>query len=177
MKARSPLAGLLEVTAPAPGEPAELDEVDRRILGLLARDARTSRRRLAREVQMSPPAIGERIARLERRGVIRGYTVEIDWAALGFSTAYLAVTAVQGADQGAILRALHCLAEVEEVIVITGSMDMLARVRVRDHGHLRRLLLAEVWPVEGVQRTETFLGLAEMPPKLAYVAALLEKEP
>lgn len=176
MTTRSPLAGLLEVTAPEPGEGVDLDEVDRRILGLLARDARLSRRRLARELQMSPPAVGDRIARLERRGVIRGYTVEIGWAALGYSTVYLAVTAVQGADQGAILRALHSLAEVEEAIVITGSMDMLARVRVRDHGHLRRLLLAEIWPVEGVQRTETFVGLAEMPPKLAYVAALLEKK-
>lgn len=122
---------------------------------------------------MSPPAVGERIARLERAGVIRGYTLRVGWPSLGYASAYLAVTAVQGADQGAILQALSSLAEVEEVVVVTGSLDMLARLRVRDHEHLRRLLLSEIWQIDGVQRTETFLGLAEMPEKGSYVAGLL----
>lgn len=173
MTERSPLAGLLEVTSPYPDEAAHVDEVDRRLLALLAADARTSQRKLARALHMSPPAVGERIARLERAGVIRGYTVSVGWAALGYVTVYLAVTAIQGADQGAILRSLHSLAEVEEIIVITGSMDLLARLRVRDHAHLRHLLLSEVWQLEGVQRTETFVGLAEMPEKLDYLAGLL----
>jgi DNA-binding Lrp family transcriptional regulator len=142
-----------------------LDAVDRQLLALLSADARTSQRRLSRELRMSPPAIGERIARLERLGVIRGYTVAIDWSALGYTTCYLAVSAMQGAEQGPVMAALHQLPEVEEVIVITGSLDMLARVRVKDHAHLRRLLLEHVWQIDGVQRTETFLSLAEMPVK------------
>ena len=159
-----PLSSLAEVTEPAP-TPVPLDPVDCQLLALLARDARISQRRLARELRMSPPAIGERIARLERMGVIRGYTVSIDWSALGFVTCYLAVSAMQGAEQGPVMAALHQLPEVEEVIVITGSLDMLARVRVRDHTHLRQLLLEHVWQIDGVQRTETFLSLAEMPAK------------
>ena len=94
---------------------------------------------------MSPPAIGERIARLERAGVIRGYRVDVDWSALGYVTGYLAVTAIQGADQSEIMRALHQLPEVWDISVITGSMDMLARIRVRDYTHLRRFLLEGVW--------------------------------
>jgi len=159
-----PLSGLAEVTVPA-SSPVPLDAIDRQLLALLARDSRISQRRLGRELRMSPPAIGERIARLERAGVIRGYTVAIDWSALGYVTCYLAVSAMQGAEQGPVMAALHQLPEVEEVIVITGSLDMLARVRVRDHAHLRRLLLEHVWQIDGVQRTETFLSLAEMPAK------------
>lgn len=159
-----PLSGLAAVTAPPP-TPVAIDAVDRQLLVLLARDSRVSQRRLARELRMSPPAIGERIARLERAGVIRGYTVSIDWSALGYVTCYLAVSAMQGAEQGPVMAALNQLPEVEEVIVITGSLDMLARVRVRDHSHLRRLLLEQVWQIDGVQRTETFLSLAEMPAK------------
>jgi DNA-binding Lrp family transcriptional regulator len=160
-----PLSGLAHVaTHPVP-VPVQLDLVDRQLLALLARDSRISQRRLGRELRMSPPAIGERIARLERAGVIRGYTVSIDWSLLGFVTCYLAVSAMQGAEQAPVMAALHKLPEVEEVIVITGSLDMLARVRVRDHIHLRRLLLEHVWQIEGVQRTETFLSLAEMPTK------------
>jgi Lrp/AsnC family transcriptional regulator, leucine-responsive regulatory protein len=159
-----PLSSLADVTTPAP-EPVQLDAVDCQLLAHLSRDARISQRRLARELRMSPPAIGERIARLERIGIIRGYTVSIDWSALGFVTCYLAVSAMQGAEQGPVMAALHQLPEVEEVIVITGSLDMLARVRVRDHTHLRQLLLEHVWQIDGVQRTETFLSLAEMPAK------------
>jgi DNA-binding Lrp family transcriptional regulator len=159
-----PLSGLADVTAPAQ-EPVTIDGIDRQLLALLARDSRVSQRWLSRELRMSPPAIGERIARLERMGVIRGYTVSIDWSALGYVSCYLAVSATQGAEQGPVMAALHQLPEVEEVIVITGSLDMLARVRVSDHAHLRRLLLEQVWQIEGVQRTETFLSLAEMPAK------------
>lgn len=171
---RTPLWGLLEVTTPLPQKPARLDEVDRRLIALLASDSRASQRKLARELHMSPPAVGERIGRLERLGVIRGYTVRIDWTALGYETVVLAVTAGQGADQAAILQALRQLPEVEEVVVVTGSMDMLARLRVRDHPHLRQVLLSEIWRIEGVQRTETFVGLAEMPAKECYVADLLD---
>lgn len=160
----APLSGLADV-AIVPRTPVPLDDVDRRLLTLLAQDARVSQRGLARELRMSPPAIGERIARLERAGVIRGYRVDVDWSALGYVTGYLAVTAIQGADQSEIMRALHQLPEVRDVSVITGSMDMLARIRVRDYTHLRRFLLEGVWQMPGIQRTETFLSLAEMPSK------------
>lgn len=159
----APLSGLADVMA-KPSPPVRLDAVDLRLLQLLAADARVSQRALAREMHMSPPAIGERIARLERAGVVRGYTVDIDWSALGFATqAYLAVTA--NTDRASILTALHEIPEVEDIAVVTGSMDLLARLRVRDHAHLRRLLFERIWRIDGVERTETFLVLAEMPVK------------
>ena len=80
-------------------------------------------------------------------------------------TCYLAVSAMQDADQGQVMAALYALPEVEDVTVITGSLDMLVRLRVRDHVHLRRFLLEQAWQIEGVQRTETFLSLAELPSK------------
>jgi Lrp/AsnC family leucine-responsive transcriptional regulator len=173
---RRPLAGIAEAVG-TPTPRAKLDPIDVKILSLLAADSRTSQRALARELHMSPPAIGERLARLERVGVIRGYTLDVDWSAVGFGTGvYLAVTA--GTDQGDILTALHAIPEVQSVAVVTGSMDLLARVRVRDHEHLRRLLFERVWTIEGVERTETFLCLAEMPAKQAAAGllAMLEQE-
>jgi Lrp/AsnC family transcriptional regulator, leucine-responsive regulatory protein len=62
-KSRSPLSGLADV-AGAPAHTVEIDDVDRALLVQLARDSRISQRRLGRELRMSPPAIGERIARL-----------------------------------------------------------------------------------------------------------------
>lgn len=54
-----------------------LDEVDLRILRLLAEDARMSIRSVGREIGMSAPSVTERISRLERAGVIRGYRTDI----------------------------------------------------------------------------------------------------
>lgn len=174
-KGRSPLSSLAEI-ATSSQTTATLDAIDRQLLVLLSQDARVSQRHLARELRMSPPAIGERLARLERAGVIRGYRVSIDWTVLGYVTCYLAVTAMQDADQGIVMSALYELPEVEDVTVITGSLDMLVRLRVRDHLHLRQFLLEHVWQLEGVQRTETFLSLAEMPTKELALTLLADED-
>jgi Lrp/AsnC family leucine-responsive transcriptional regulator len=64
-----------------------LDPVNRRLLALLADDARTSVAELARRVSMSAPAVRERLGRLEQAGVIRGYRVDVDPAAIGLPVA------------------------------------------------------------------------------------------
>lgn len=161
----APLAGLALVTTP-PVTPVPLDELDLLILTRLAAAARASQRSLARDLGMSAPAIGERIARMERAGVIRGYSVVLDWEAAGLPVViYLAITAAQGHDLGAVIEALTRLAEVEHVTVVTGDLDLLARLRVRDYTHLRAVLLDKVWQISGVQRTETYLAIAEGPAK------------
>jgi Lrp/AsnC family transcriptional regulator, leucine-responsive regulatory protein len=48
--------------------------------------------------------------------------------------------------------------------VVTGTIDLLARLLVRDHGHLKELLMEGIWQIEGVQRTETLLALADLQP-------------
>jgi Lrp/AsnC family transcriptional regulator, leucine-responsive regulatory protein len=62
-----------------------LDEIDQSILGILARDSRISLKDLGQQVALSSPAVSERLRRLEERGVIRAFTVEIDPAALGYT--------------------------------------------------------------------------------------------
>jgi Lrp/AsnC family transcriptional regulator for asnA, asnC and gidA len=152
--------------AAVPSEPAALDVTDLRLLKLLSDDARTSQRSLARELGMSAPAVADRLARLHRQGVITGYGARLDWSALGYPTiVHLTVTAMQGYEQGTIMERLAALPEVEEVLLVTGDIDMLVRVRVRDHTHLRDLLINGIWQIEGIQRTETSLTIAESRPK------------
>ena len=61
-----------------------LDEKDQKIINLLIGDARTSLSDLAAQVGLSAPAISERLRRLERTGVIRAFTVDLDPKALGY---------------------------------------------------------------------------------------------
>jgi DNA-binding Lrp family transcriptional regulator len=160
---------MTQAAQPAPVAPrafAPLDALDVELLRLLAKDARASQRRLAHEVGMSAPAVAERIARLERTGVIRGYRVDIDRGALGFGLlVYVGVVAVQGADQRDVVRALGELPEVEDVHVVTGPKDLLVRLRVRDHEHLREVLFDRIWSLPGIERTETYISLGHMDPK------------
>ncbi|HTU85043.1 MAG TPA: AsnC family transcriptional regulator, partial [Solirubrobacteraceae bacterium] len=62
-----------------------LDETDRGIIGALASDGRISFAELGRRVSLSPPAVAERVRRLEQTGVITGYRAEIDPRALGYA--------------------------------------------------------------------------------------------
>jgi Lrp/AsnC family transcriptional regulator, leucine-responsive regulatory protein len=146
----------------ADAAPVAVDDTDLAILELLVTDARASQRRIAREVGMSPPAVAERIARLERLGLIRGYRAEIDRARLGFPlVVYVSVVAVTTLKHPyEVLNALRALPEVEDVAIVAGPMDLILRLRVRDQEHLRRCLFEKIWKLPGVNRTETFLALS-----------------
>jgi Lrp/AsnC family transcriptional regulator for asnA, asnC and gidA len=165
------------IDAPAQSPAVPLDEVDRRILVLLSEDSRRSQRALARELGMSAPAVRERIGRLERLGVIRGYGVQVDWSAAGYPmTVYLSISAVRGYQQSEIVDQIAHMPEVEWLDIVTGGIDMLARLRVRDHAHLRQVLVEEIWKIEGLQRTETSLAIVEIEPR-NLVAELLSVPP
>jgi Lrp/AsnC family transcriptional regulator, leucine-responsive regulatory protein len=168
----APLAGLADLASPV-AAPATVDEFDLALLDALAGDARLSKRALARIVGMSPPAVADRIDRLERAGVIRGYRVDVDWAALGYPVVvYLAVTAGPGVELDKIIAAIRQLPEALDMSVVTGSLDLLVRLRVRDHMHLRSLLLTQIFTIPGVQRTETFLSLTDVEPPNPVSAVL-----
>ncbi|HBD36112.1 MAG TPA: AsnC family transcriptional regulator, partial [Cupriavidus sp.] len=62
-----------------------LDDIDRRILTLLQQDARMPVKALAEQIGLSAPGASERLRRLEDRGVIRGFTVDVEPRTLGFS--------------------------------------------------------------------------------------------
>lgn len=161
-----------------------LDRTDLSILVLLLRDARSSVRRIAAEVGMSAPAVTERISRLERHGIVRGYRAEVDWTRLGYGLiAYIAVTGVQGWEQAETVASLRDLPEVEQVEIVTGASDLMVRLRVRDQQHLRECLFERLWKVPGIHRTETLICLGDLPPKafdleLAQsLSARVEQEP
>lgn len=160
-EATAPLSGVAAVLQPWQ-RPAQLDGVDVRILEILARDARASQREIARQLEMSPSAIGERIAAMTKSGVIRGYTIDVDWGLIGRGLqVYIAVSAVEGR-LGDVAASLANRAEVEEVSFITGDDDIIAKVRFRDHEHFRRFIVTEIWEESGINDTRSLVSLGEV---------------
>ena len=99
------------------------------------------------------------------------------WTAWGFLApvvVYLAVTAGPGMDLSQIISVIRELPETQDMSVVTGGLDLLVRLRVRDQVHLRDLLLNTIFQIPGVQRTETFLSLADVEPA-NFTLALLDQ--
>lgn len=153
--------------APRPRRDAAtpLDETDLRIIECLVDDARLSQRALARMIGMSPPAVSERIARLEEASVIRGYRAVLDYVALHRSmTVFVGIQSVQGEDQRKLAEQLLAMPEVESVDIVIGPMDLMVRLRVRDQEHLRDVFFDQLLPLPGIRRTESFVSLENMEP-------------
>jgi len=137
----------------------EVDDTDRRILQLLVQDGRLSARALSRQIGMSPGSISERVARLEREGVLVGYHARIDASAIGFGMlAIVGLRASQSTLQEWVER-LSAIDEVEMLYVVTGSWDLIVHVRVRDHHHLSEVLFDRLWATAGFQQSETMIIL------------------
>ncbi len=162
--AEPPLRGLAK-RVQASGPSVELDAIDTRLLIELAQDARVPQRKLAEVLGMSSPAVADRIARLKSRGVIRGFRVDIDWDRLGNSTvAYLSIVAAMGQDQNSVIEQLVNVRGVEEISVVTGSTDMLVKIRAHGFDDLRTILANDIWNIEGVQKTETSIAMIRVEP-------------
>jgi Lrp/AsnC family transcriptional regulator, leucine-responsive regulatory protein len=117
-----------------------LDEIDRKILVELQDDGRVTMAELGRRVNLSAPAVGERVQRLEETGVITGYSARVDPAAIGYPLA--AVVRIRPAR-----RQLHKVPEVAratpEVVEchrVTGEDCYIARLHLRSIDDLEGIL-------------------------------------
>ena len=136
-----------------------LDDVDLALLDLLRADGRRSVADLARAVNLSPAPVGRRIARLERAGVIAGYTAIVDDGKLGAVEAFAELRVTGNADVSMVAELAADVPEVEEVFTIAGDPDALVRVRVDDAEQLRRVI-NRLRHSEGVTGTRTLLVLS-----------------
>ncbi len=117
-----------------------LDPIDRRILRLLARDARTPNNALAQQVEIAPSTCLGRIRALRERGVIRGYHADIDMAALGRPIQAMIAVRLQAHARSRIRTfavAVARMPEVLNVFFLAGSDDFALHIATASTGRLR----------------------------------------
>ena len=136
-----------------------LDTLDRRLLALLQADARTSTADMARQLGVARTTVLARLARLERSGVIVGYTVRLgqDEAGRGVE-AYVGITTAPKA-AALVTQRLAALPELRQLCSVSGEFDYLALLRAESTARLDALL-DEIGAIEGVTRTTTSVVLA-----------------
>lgn len=117
-----------------------LDDIDRRILTLLQQDARMPVKALAEQIGLSAPGTSERLRRLEDRGVIRGFTVDVEPRTLGFSMqAIVRIKPLPGKLQ-AVQRLIEGIPEFAECDKVTGDDCFIGRLYLRSIEHLDHIL-------------------------------------
>ena len=118
----------------------QLDATDRRIVGELVTDGRVSIAELGRRVNLSSPAVAERVRRLERTGVITGYRAEIDPRAFGFDLTAIVRIKPAARQLPKIPELAAEIPEVVECLRITGEDCFYLKVHLRSIDELSGLL-------------------------------------
>ncbi|SFU20425.1 Lrp/AsnC family transcriptional regulator [Mesorhizobium sp. YR577] len=117
-----------------------LDDIDRRLLEILINDARISLKELAAQVGLSSPSVSERMRRLEERGVIRGFTVEIDPKALGYQLQAIVRIRPLPGKLHIVQKLIEDMPEFGECDKVTGDDCFVARLYVSSIDRLDGIL-------------------------------------
>nr|WP_201728587.1 Lrp/AsnC family transcriptional regulator [Acidocella sp. C78] len=139
-----------------------IDDFDREILSTLRSDARISMLDLAERVGLSATPVARRVRRLEREGIIRGYTVMIDEAALGYDVSVFVSVKLDKQVDDALVRFEAAIASFPEVVdcwLMTGSRDYLLRVVTTSLAGFEQFLVGQLTRVRGVASIESSIPL------------------
>jgi DNA-binding Lrp family transcriptional regulator len=137
---------------------ADLDEIDYELLRLLTQNARVTNADLAAAVGIAQSTCITRVRSLVSRGVITGFTANVDPAAVGLSSQVLiSVTLRAGARSHSadFMKEMRNLPEVIQVFFLGGSEDFIVHLAVRDNDHVREFVLENLSSNTTVASTRT----------------------
>jgi DNA-binding Lrp family transcriptional regulator len=140
-----------------------LDRIDKRIVQVLARNARITNKELAEEVGLSASACLERVRRLTERGVLKGFHADIDPQALDIGVQALVQVRLRRHTRRAVASFEKKVLEFPQVVAlhhVTGRTDYVAHVVARDIDQLRDFTLDAINVLSEVGTVETSIVLA-----------------
>lgn len=141
-----------------------MDNLDLQILKLLENNGRLTHEEIGKRLNMSRPAIHQRISKLEACGILKGYSAEIDWGAAGQGIRAFIFMNVKTTDFNALMQSVMAI-EVEGLVIekcyrITGQWCMMLRIRASVTDQMTQLHDA-LLKIEGMLETFTMLILTE----------------
>ncbi len=138
----------------------KIDNLDRKILQIIMKNARIPSKDVAVECGVSRAAIHQRIQRMIDMDVITGSGYNVDPKVLGYATCtYIGVKLERGSMYRDVVPELEKIREVVECHFTTGPYTMLIKLYARDNQHLMELLNDKIQHIPGVTATETLISL------------------
>jgi Lrp/AsnC family leucine-responsive transcriptional regulator len=135
-----------------------MDTIDRKILGVLQKNARASLQDVGQAVGLSTSPCWERVRKLEQAGVIEGYTVRLNAQALGWQDTVLVQVTLDSHSDNTLEKFGDMLAAIPEVIeayLVSGDYDYLLRVAVQDTKDYERLLRERLYKIKGIRHSKS----------------------
>lgn len=135
-----------------------LDEKDLELIQALRKDSKKPIAALARELGMPRATLQDRVRKLVKDGVIKRFTIVPDFAKLGrqiVAFVMVSFSPVPGLSQRELAQEIAEIEDVQEVHLISGQWDILAKVRVGEVEDIGRLVIDKIRSTRGVARTET----------------------
>jgi Lrp/AsnC family leucine-responsive transcriptional regulator len=137
------------------------DEKDKQIIDILSKNARISLRDIKKQVNLSPSSIRNRMEQLVNTGVIRRYTVDIDFTKMGLDIQVLVLITTRPGTSKELYNMLKNHKQVSEVLRTAGPANFIIRVRAKDISDLTQFITRELEDLEGVERIETMFILPD----------------
>jgi len=148
-------------------EEDSLDDKDIMILELLKENSKLTTHKISKKTAIPITTVHNRIKKLEKEGIIKGYTVVLDYAKLGRSMRAFVLATVtymlpsgQKISQEDAAKRIRKIAGVEGVCIVTGGTDIIIEVRVKDVDELNDFVVRKLRNVEGVDKTQTMIVLS-----------------
>ena len=140
----------------------KIDNLDKKILSILSKNARIPFKDVAAECNVSRAAIHQRVQHLIDAGVIMGSGFDVNPKSLGYSTStYVGITLERGSMYRTVVPELLKIKEIVECHFTTGHYTMMIKVYARDNEHLMSLVNDRIQHIEGVAATETLISLEQ----------------
>src|SRR2546427_10921391 len=136
----------------------EIDDVDRKILGALQKDARASFKKVGREIGVSEATVFVRVKKLRDKGVLRGFKAIVDPSAIGKPLTAIMLIRAQPKSLPGMLDALKKLEDIYEIYDVTGQYYSIIKIRTSGTEQLSKII-DEIGTIEGIAGTETIIVL------------------
>ncbi len=138
----------------------KIDNLDKKILSILSKNARIPFKDVAAECGVSRAAIHQRVQHLINGGVITGSGFDVNPKSIGYSTCtYIGLNLERGSMYKDVVKQLKDIPEIVECHYTTGSYTMLLKLYARDNEQLMDLLNNKMQMIPGVVSTETLISL------------------
>ena len=140
----------------------KIDNMDRKILSILTKNARIPFKDVAEECGVSRAAVHQRVQHLIEEGVITGSGYFVNPKSLGYTTCtYVGIQLEKGSMYKTVVERLYNIPEVIECHYTTGGYSILAKLYAKDNEQLMHLLNEQIQTIPGVVSTETLISLEQ----------------
>ena len=141
----------------------QIDDIDKKILSYLVKNARVPFLEIARECGISGAAIHQRVKKMEDAGIIEGSRFIVKPRALGLKIcAFIGVTLDNAHQYKSVVKELEKIPEIIECHFITGHYAFLLKLRCNNHQHLMDVLINTLQNIPGIAKTESFISLDQI---------------